>query len=147
MKSNDVLEHLGIFASRFVFEFCVFIAILLTLFCVPVNFCKRSSPLRASRKVMRFRLLFHSIRGPEDLQNAIQPEACVQLKFLIFEGVLSGIIRPSEFKNRAVRSVFNSDHSHTSQLPKFPSAAIRESASLSSFNSSSSSLTHQNSLH
>ena len=74
MKSNYVLELLEKFLICFIFGFCIFIAILVISFCVLENFCERSSPLRASQKVMRFRLLFHSIRGPEDLRKAFQPD-------------------------------------------------------------------------
>ena len=94
MKSNHVLEHLEKFANRFIFGFCIPIAILVISFCMPENFCERSSPLRASRKVMQFRLLFYSIRGLEDLRKAfqpnkeIQPEAELRLEILQFQGGL-----------------------------------------------------------
>ena len=74
MKSNDVLEHLVMFATLFVFGLCLFIAILATSFCVPKNFNERTSPLRAYRKVIRFRLLFDSIRSPKRGQKGFQPE-------------------------------------------------------------------------
>ena len=83
MKSNCVLEHFGKFAIRFVFKFYVFIVFQITSFCVPKNFEKRTSPLRASRKVMQVRLLFHSIRSPEDLQKLIQPEPEIQPEALV----------------------------------------------------------------
>ena len=99
MKSNDVLEHLRIFAISFVFDFCVFIAVLAISFCVPENFDERALPLRAYRKVMRFRLLFRSIRDPKDLRKPlqpdkeIQPESPLRLEILHFKGELSGTYR------------------------------------------------------
>ena len=65
MKANDVLEHLGTFATSFVFGFRVYIAIRLTSVCVPSSFDERTSPLRRARKVIQSRLLFRSIWGPK----------------------------------------------------------------------------------
>ena len=99
MKSKYVLEHLGTFATSFVFGFCTFIAIIAISFCVPKNFDERTSPLPAYRKVMRFRLLFDSIRSPKEGQKGFQPDKGVQperplrLEFLHFKGVLSGTYR------------------------------------------------------
>ena len=63
MKTNDVLEHLGVLTTSFVFDLSAFIAISATSVCVPSSFDERSSPLRRSRKVMRSRVLFRSIWG------------------------------------------------------------------------------------
>ena len=113
MKSNHVLEHFGKFSICFVFEFCIFIAILVTSFCVLENFSERSSPLRASRKVMRFRFLFHSIWGPEEFQKSfqlepeIQPKAVVRLDFILHFGVFFGTGRSGGFPKALERVSFS----------------------------------------
>ena len=42
--------------------------------CVLRNFESGVAPLRAYRKTIQFRLLFHSIRSPKTPQNSFQPE-------------------------------------------------------------------------